>query len=540
MSLSNYSIVTRAWILLGSIMSILAIGIFTTWMTNSSVRNTTDRLVTHDYDFQLKVLDLQLHIVQVQQWLTDISATRGLDGLDDGYAEAEKHAGDAKKLIDEISRQDPENSDFYKEMQATFDSYYLTGKKMAGLYVAEGPAGGNAFMETFDKAAESMSDALDKVLQRASQGATDRVTEIQQASTRATAINLGISLLILLSLLGGLLYLINLLKPLQQIRQSTAQLADNDLTFDITPVKGEHEIAVLTTSFARMKGNLKQSIHEIGSVATTITHTTQEMSAVAEQTLQGVSSQNQEIEQIATAINQMAATVQEISRSTAAAAESAHQANNAVNQGGQVIDKAANATRHLADEVSRGADVVGQLREESESIDKVLVVIRGIAEQTNLLALNAAIEAARAGEQGRGFAVVADEVRTLASKTQDSTKEIQQMIERLQAGSSEAASVMNQSREQADMTADLAADAGKSLIEIRDQVSRINEMSIQIATASEEQGTVANEIHRNIEGIRIVSEQTTAAAQRTSEASESLSDQAATLHRFVGRFKVEG
>ena len=423
-------------------------------------------------------------------------------------------------------------------MRTTFDSYYQTGKKMAGLYVAEGPSGGNAFMETFDKAAESMSASLDKVLQQAAEGATNRVAEIQHVSARATAINLGISLIILVSLLGGMLYLINLLKPLQQIRQSTVQLADNDLTFDITPLEGTHEIAVLTSSFARMKGNLKQSIHEIGTVATTITQTTQTMSSVAEQTLQGVSSQNQEIEQIATAINQMAATVQEISRSTAAAAQSAHQANDAVGEGGQVIEKAVAATRRLADEVSHGADVVGQLREESESIDKVLVVIRGIAEQTNLLALNAAIEAARAGEQGRGFAVVADEVRTLASKTQDSTKEIQLMIERLQAGSSEAAAVMSESREKADMTAQLAADAGKSLVQIRDQVSRINEMSVQIATASEEQGSVAQEIHRNIEGIRVISEQTTAAAQKTSEASDSLSDQAATLHDFVRRFKV--
>jgi methyl-accepting chemotaxis protein len=538
MSNGNNCIVSRAWYLLITIVIALGIGIISTWSVNRSVHNTTETLVSQDYAFQLKVLELRYHIVQVQQWLTDISATRGLDGLDDGYAEAQTHADLVIKLIDEASALDSGNDGFYQDMRHTFDRYYATGKKMAQLYVEQGPAGGNPFMNTFDEAAGSMSESLYTVMKRAAKGASTRLGEIQQTSSTATVVNLVISLTVMVMLVGGLLYLINLLKPLTQIREATVRLAANDLTFDIKPTRGKHEVAILSTSFVQMKDNLKHAISEISDVANTVNHTTQEMSKVADETHQGVSSQNQQIEQIATAINQMASTVLEISHSTAAAAESANQANDAVTKGGQVVEEAVAATRDLAQRVSHGASMVGRVQNESESIDKVLVVIRGIAEQTNLLALNAAIEAARAGEQGRGFAVVADEVRALASKTQDSTKEIQNMIERLQAGSAEAADVMNHSHEQADRTAQLASDAGHSLSEIRKSVSLINEMSLQIATAAEQQGATANEINRNIEGIRQVSEQTASAAQKTNHASENLNSQAVTLHQFVARFKV--
>jgi methyl-accepting chemotaxis protein len=524
----NNCIVSRARYLLITIVVVLGIGIISTWSVNHSVHSTTDTLVSQDYAFQLKVLELRFHIVQVQQWLTDISATRTLDVLDDGYAEAQTHADQVITLINEASALDSDNNVFYQDMRHTFDSYYATGKKMAQLYVEQGPAGGNLFMNTFDEAADSMSESLNTVMQRAADGTSTRLGELQQTSSTASVVNLVISLSVMVILVGGLLYLINLLKPLTQIREATVRLAANDLTFDIKPTKGKHEVAILSTSFVQMKDNLNRTISEISDVANTVNHTTQVMSKVADETHQGVSSQNQQIEQIATAINQMASTVLEISNSTAAAAESAHQANHAVTNGSQVVDEAVAATRDLARKVSNGASVVGRVQCESESIDKVLVVIRGIAEQINLLALNAAIEAARAGEQGRA----------LASKTQYSTKEIQSMIERLQAGSAEAADVMNHSCEQADKTAQLASDAGHSLSEIREAVSLINQMSLQIATAAEEQGATANEINRNIESIRQVSEQTASAAQKTNHASENLNNQAVTLHQFVARFKV--
>ncbi|MET0071742.1 MAG: methyl-accepting chemotaxis protein [Candidatus Thiodiazotropha sp.] len=536
--MKHKTIVSRAWILLGSITAILILGLIASWVNNSNLSDSTNRLVDRDYQFQLGVLDLQLNIVQVQQWLTDISATRGLDGLDDGFAEADKHAVRARGLIEQVGQLDPDNGDFYSELLARFNNYYQTGKNMAELYVESGPASGNPYMETFDQAAAAMAEQLDKVLQQAARQTGDRVDAIHFINDRASQSNIIVAVVTTLVLIGGLLYLIRLLTPLEQIRKSTVRLADNDLSFEITPIEGEHEIAVLASSFIKMKENLSSAIGEINSVASTVTNTTQTMSSVCETTNNGVTAQNREIEQIATAINQLAETVQDISRNTTLAASSTQQANEAVVTGNRVVEEAVAATRALASEVSNGADVVDRLQSESEKIGNVVNVIQSIAEQTNLLALNAAIEAARAGEQGRGFAVVADEVRNLATKTQESTREIEQMIERLQSGSMEAASVMAHGREHADKTVALVSDAGNSLSSIRESMGQINEMSIQIATAAEQQGSVASEINQNIEGIRKISEQTSDASKQTFKAGHDLQEQAVTLHRFVSRFTL--
>ncbi|MES9972335.1 MAG: methyl-accepting chemotaxis protein [Candidatus Thiodiazotropha sp.] len=536
--MGSKTLVARAWILLGSITTILSIGIAVSWVNNSNLRDTTNHLVDNDYQFQLTVLDLQLNIVQVQQWLTDISATRGLDGLDDGFTEAEKHAKQARSLIAQASAFDKTGSDFYQKLLTTFNNYYQTGKKMAELYVAQGPSAGNPFMETFDQAAAAMADQLNTVLDKASGQTSERVDTIHDISSHATLVNISVAAITMLCLIGGLLYLIYLLKPLEHIRKSIVHLADNDLTFEMPAIKGEHEIAVLASSFTKMRENLSKAIHEINSVASAVTTTTHTMSSVCEQTNDGVSAQNREIEQIATAINQLAETVQDISRNTTYAASSSQQANEAVVTGSRVVEEAIVATRALANEVSNGADVVNQLQSESEKIGNVVNVIQGIAEQTNLLALNAAIEAARAGEQGRGFAVVADEVRNLATKTQESTHEIEKMIERLQSGSTEASSVMTLGREHAEQTVLLVSDAGDSLSSIRESVGQINEMSIQIATAAEQQGSVASEINQNIEGIRLISKQTAEASQQTNTAGHSLNEQASALHHFVNRFNV--
>jgi methyl-accepting chemotaxis protein len=443
-----------------------------------------------------------------------------------------------RALIEQASAFDKTDSDFYQTLLNTFNNYYQTGIKMAELYIAQGPAAGNAFMQTFDQVAAAMADQLDTVLTKASKQTGNHVDAIHNISSRTTLANIIVAVVTMLALIGGLLYLIYLLKPLEQIRKSTVRLAENDLTFEIPEIKGEHEIAELAFSFTKMRKNLSGAISEINSVAAEVSGTTQTMSAVCKQTNEGISAQNREIEHIAISINQLAETVQDISQNTALAATSSQQAHEAVVRGNRVVDEAVDATQALANEVTNGADGVNQLQTESEDIGNVVNVIQGIAEQTNLLALNAAIEAARAGEQGRGFAVVADEVRNLANKTQESTRKIEEMIERLQSGSMEASSVMSLGREHAEKTVLLVSGAGEDLSAIQESVGRISEMSMQIATAAKQQGSVANEINRNIEGIRLISKQTADASEHTNNAGISLNDQAAALYQFVSRFNV--
>ena len=248
--------------------------------------------------------------------------------------------------------------------------------------------------------------------------------------------------------------------------------------------------------------------------------------------------QSQETYQVATAVTEMSSTVQEIARSAEQAAAAVKGANDQALEGLSVMSQTTQGITELAQEVKSAADVINQLEAESQSIGSVLDVIRGIAEQTNLLALNAAIEAARAGEQGRGFAVVADEVRTLASRTQQSTEEINEMIARLQKGTSDAVSVMNEGSSKATSTVELAGTSANALEKIVDSVSTISEMTIQIATAAEEQSAVAKEIDQSVVRISKLSEESGENSNHVLESSTSLNDLGGKLKRIIDTFKT--
>ncbi len=230
--------------------------------------------------------------------------------------------------------------------------------------------------------------------------------------------------------------------------------------------------------------------------------------------------------------------MQEVARNASSASQAAQEADGEAGNGKQVVSASIDAINALAGEVEKAAEVIDKLETDSENISKVLDVIKGIAEQTNLLALNAAIEAARAGEQGRGFAVVADEVRTLASRTQQSTEEIHEIIERLQADAESAVQVMNTGRGQAQSSVEQAAHAGESLERIAKAVTTISDMNAQIASAAEEQTAVAEEINRNIVGITQAGQESAQGAQQTATSSEELAKLAARLQGLVSQFRV--
>ena len=325
--------------------------------------------------------------------------------------------------------------------------------------------------------------------------------------------------------------------PLQRVVGIARKVADGDLTEDIDSDRRD-ELGQLMQAMQAMTLSLRDLIGRLGSGITQLATAAEELSAVTAQTSAGVTEQRMETEQVATAMNQMAATVLDVARNAENAAGSATEAEDQTREGGKIVQLAITQIEQLARTVETSAEAIGRLKGDSANIGTVLDVIKSIAEQTNLLALNAAIEAARAGEAGRGFAVVADEVRALARRTQESTQQIEQLVATLQNGAESAVGVMAQSRSMAGDTVEAARHAGTALTRIDEAVSRIQQMNQQIATASEEQSSVAEEINRSISNIRDIAEQSAAASEETSAASVDLARLGSDLQLQVSRFKV--
>ncbi len=323
----------------------------------------------------------------------------------------------------------------------------------------------------------------------------------------------------------------------QAVEQTALRLAEGDLAARVD-YRNKDELGRIANAFNQMAQRFHDAINQVKDSVTQLAAASEETSTVTAQTTTGINQQLNETSQVATAINEMNATVQEVAKNAVEAAEAAKEADTTFDEGKLVIDRVIGSIDELAGEVGTAAQVIQELEQESRNIGSVLDVIKSIAEQTNLLALNAAIEAARAGEQGRGFAVVADEVRTLAGRTQESTQEIEEMISKLQSGADNAVKVMNSGRDKTQIGVDQAAKAGDAMQKINAAVNRISEMNTQIAGAAEEQSTVTDEINRSIISIHEVAEQSAAGAQHTTQASHDMARLAEQLKEMVERFRV--
>ncbi|MCP1454112.1 methyl-accepting chemotaxis protein [Pseudomonas kilonensis] len=325
--------------------------------------------------------------------------------------------------------------------------------------------------------------------------------------------------------------------PLRDTLAVVERIAGGDLSHTVNVTRRD-ELGVLQQGIARMGVTLRDLISGIRDGVTQIASAAEELSAVTEQTSAGVNSQKVETDQVATAMHEMTATVQEVARNAEEASQAAAAADGEARAGDKVVSEAIAQIERLASEVARSTDAMTVLQQESDKIGSVMDVIKAVAEQTNLLALNAAIEAARAGEAGRGFAVVADEVRGLAQRTQKSTEEIEGLVAGLQNGTQQVAAVMNNSRSLTDSSVALTRKAGASLGNITRTVSNIQSMNQQIAAAAEQQSAVAEEISRSIINVRDVSEQTAAASEETAASSVELARLGNQLQMMVSHFRV--
>ncbi|MGN8273562.1 methyl-accepting chemotaxis protein [Pseudomonas sp. SMN5] len=315
------------------------------------------------------------------------------------------------------------------------------------------------------------------------------------------------------------------------------RIAANDFSNEIK-VQARDEMGRLVAALSTMQGNLRDTIIQISDSSSQLAATSEEMHAVTEEASRGLMRQNNEIEMAATAITEMSSAVDEVAGNAAGASTAASQTSRTAMDGRVKVDDTVDAINMMVGSVESTSASVKGLAIKATDISKVLDVIRAVAQQTNLLALNAAIEAARAGEAGRGFAVVADEVRALAHRTQESTSEIEQMISTIQTGSNEAVMAMEQTSLQATNTLALARSAGLALAEITESIEHINERNVQIATAAEQQSQVARQIDSSLVSIRDLSIQSAAGSHQTSVASGELSELAVNLNHLVKRFKI--
>ncbi len=449
-----------------------------------------------------------------------------------------------KELSEKIAAYDklvttPEGRQIYDQFKKTFAAY-RTGIAQSFTFAEQGKRGELTKLllvdmkTVVDGSGKQLNDLADLF---ARQVAVESQNSAAHYETSRMIVSVFIALAALATVALAMLLTRSIVRPLSSAVSAAESVAQGDLTRPIE-THGNDEVSRLLKALATMQQNLRETLQGISGSATQLATAADELSAVTLDSTQGLQQQNNEIEQAATAVNEMTTAVEEVARNAVSTSDATRQSSESAHLGQERVSETASAINALVGDVQHTGDLVQSLANQSQDIGKVLDVIRAIAEQTNLLALNAAIEAARAGESGRGFAVVADEVRALAYRTQQSTQEIEQMVQGMRNGSSLALDSMQASAARATTTLTLAERAGEALQTITSSVHEIHERNLVIASAAEEQAQVAREVDRNLVNIRDLSLRSAAGADQTSAASHELSQLANALQGMVRRFQL--
>nr|WP_214511988.1 methyl-accepting chemotaxis protein [Pseudomonas brassicacearum] len=433
----------------------------------------------------------------------------------------------------------PEEVELYKTFSATLEKYLQDQKQMLDLSRQNKADELRTHINTrIKEGTDLMGEQLNKLIAINVAGASEASAKAgENYSSAITGIIIVSITAALATVVLALLLTRSIVAPLNRALEAARTIASGNLV-QVIEDDGKDEPGRLLQALAAMQGSLRQTIEQIAGSATQLGAAAEELSAVTQESSRGLQQQHNEIEQAATAVNEMTAAVEEVARNAVSTSEASNQSTQAAREGRSRVVETVDAIQTMTHDVQATASMVEGLAVQGRDIGKVLDVIRAIAEQTNLLALNAAIEAARAGEAGRGFAVVADEVRALAHRTAQSTQEIEKMVAGIQNGTGQAVQSMQQSNQRTQSTLEMARAAGVALEQITQSIHQINERNLVIASASEEQAQVSREVDRNLVNIRDLATQSASGAKQTSDATHELSRLAVGLNAMVARFVI--